>query len=72
MKKNEELLNIMQELEEEKPVGWGFKKNKADEAAGAGDEFSKYEDSISQAIKKLELNEKKEKAKKDYSVNQTL
>ena len=70
MKKNEELLNIMQELEEEKPVGWGFKK-KSDEAP-AGDDFSKYQDNISQAIKKLELNEKKEKAKKEYSVNATL
>ena len=33
----------MQQLEEEKPVGWGFRKNTEESSQ---DEFSKYEDNI--------------------------
>ena len=64
--KNQELLNIMQQLEDEKPVGWGFKKNTPNDGK---DDFSKYEDNIAQAIKKLELNQRKQQL---LNIGQTL
>ena len=47
-------------------MGWGFKKNTANDAK---DDFSKYEDNIAQAIKKLELNQRKQQL---LNIDQTL
>ena len=54
-KKNEELLKLMEKIEKEKPVGWGFSKKKNDTTS---DDFSEEQMiALSKAIKKLEVEE---------------
>lgn len=59
-KKNEELLNLMQKMEEDKPEGWGFDKKIEGKS---GEEFEAYQHNLSKALKKLEINDKIESHK---------
>ena len=50
-KKNDELLKLMEKIELEKPVGWGFSKKKQETVS---DDFSEEQMiALSKAIKKL-------------------
>lgn len=54
-KKNDELLKLMDKIEKEKPVGWGFSKKKQETPS---DEFSEEQMiALSKAIKKIEVEE---------------
>lgn len=47
----------MQDLDEEKPEGWGFSKGQ--DVAKGGDVLADYEHNIAKAIKRLEMDEKR-------------
>ena len=58
-KKNEELLNLMKAIEEDKPAeGWGFKKKLTTVNDQKQDQFDGYQENLEQAIKKLEIQDK--------------
>ena len=55
-KKNDELFKLMEKIESEKPVGWGFSKKKQEETVS--DDFSEEQMiALSKALKKLEIEE---------------
>lgn len=58
---NDRLLKIMQELEEEKPEGWGFKKGQ--DETKEGDVLTDYQHNFDKAIKRLEMEEKRKQYK---------
>lgn len=51
----------MQDLEEEKPEGWGFKKG--EDEAKQGDVLTDYQHNFDKAIKRLEMEEKRKQYK---------
>ena len=61
--KNDELMQVMKQMEEQKPKGWGFEKKAEGKTS---DELVDDEHNLAKAIKKLEVDEKVKKyAKKD-------
>ena len=64
-KKNEELVKLMKQIEEEKPQGWGFDRVSKDQIDSGKNEMEVYSKNLNQAIKKIELKEKVEKVKRD-------
>ena len=55
---NDKLLKIMQDLEEEKPEGWGFKKG--EDEAKQGDVLTDYQHNFDKALKRLEMDAKRQ------------
>ena len=71
-KKNDELLKLMEKIELEKPVGWGFSKKKQETVS---DDFSEEQMiALSKAIKKLEVEEtvKSHTAKENFDSQKIL
>ena len=55
--KNDELLTLMKQIEDDKPENWGLKKINVEDANGA-DAMEVYAHNMQKALKKLELRDK--------------
>jgi DNA-binding PucR family transcriptional regulator len=58
IKKNEELVNMMKKIEDDKPENWGLKKIEADTTSEQSNVMEAYAINMNKAIKKLELKDK--------------
>ena len=59
--KNDELLKVMKDIEQKRPEGWGLDKK----VEKTGEEFTDLQHNLNKAIKKLELEDKVNKYRKD-------
>ena len=59
IQKNDELMNMMKKIEEDKPENWGLKKINIDDAESSNSNLMEvYAINMQKAIKKLELQNK--------------
>lgn len=64
LSKNEELMKLMKQIEDDKPENWGLKKVHAENVDNSNI-MEVYAHNLQKALKKLDLKDKIEQAKKD-------